>query len=225
LQWREKLRISRRKTSRWTVLNVERERTSFHWGKRTGAVFMNDGDKEARCLVINKSFAAVLCTVQKTYSKNQRLLQKDFGDFLHQLPRKAKDSFSSPINTVRQKNMEIWITYLAGAVVAIGVTLTLWSKNREWRQNRRGWRVSLGIDAIRYVEKTHESMWESISIKPMLEGREGSVSGAILRSAEDWKSTYPDWARDRRDEIIKRLRSEFPYLALSEEPNRVAGSD
>lgn len=118
--------------------------------------------------------------------------------------------------------METWITFICGGIVAVGVTLTVWSKIRETRVNQRGWRVSLGIDAIRYQEKFDGSNWQSISIKPELKGREGSVSGALVRSADSWKSAYPEWARHRRDEIVARLRSEFPRMSVTELPNHPA---
>jgi hypothetical protein len=71
----------------------------------------------------------------------------------------------------------------------------------------RGWRVGhAGRDCIYYEERV-EGRWQRIEINgEMLMGTPHHV--VYFRSAEDWRS-YPDWARDRRAEIIARIKSEF----------------
>ena len=48
--------------------------------------------------------------------------------------------------------METWLTYSCAVVVFVGVTLTLWSKIRQARENSRGWRTSIDTWGIRYEE-------------------------------------------------------------------------
>lgn len=72
---------------------------------------------------------------------------------------------------------------------------------------RRGWRVGhQGRDRM-YYEELHEGAWKRIDIDgEMLMGRAHHV--IYFATPERWL-TYPPWARDRRDEIIARITSEF----------------
>lgn len=69
------------------------------------------------------------------------------------------------------------------------------------------WRVGhTGRDQM-YYEELHDGVWERIDIDgEMLMGRAHHV--IYFATPERWKS-YPAWARDRRDEIIARITSEF----------------
>lgn len=71
---------------------------------------------------------------------------------------------------------------------------------REWRVGHRG------RDQM-YYEERHGLTWERIEIDgEMLMGEAHHV--IYFASPERWRS-YPPWARDRRDEIIARITSEF----------------
>ena len=73
---------------------------------------------------------------------------------------------------------------------------------------KRGWHVArLGRDQMCYEEfiggKTRRIMIDG----EMLVGRPRHV--IYFASPDEWRKKYPDWARDRRDEIIARIKSEF----------------
>ena len=72
---------------------------------------------------------------------------------------------------------------------------------------RRGWRVGhTGRDQM-YYEEQHRGAWERIDVDgEMLTGRAHHV---IYFAAPARWLAYPSWARDRRDEIIARITSEF----------------
>ena len=71
----------------------------------------------------------------------------------------------------------------------------------------REWRVGhVGRDRM-YYEEQHEGEWRRLEFEgEMLGGR--AHHAVYLASPERWMS-YPDWARDRRDEILARIKSEF----------------
>jgi hypothetical protein len=71
----------------------------------------------------------------------------------------------------------------------------------------RGWRVGhQGRDSM-YYEESHGGNWQRIAIDgEMLMGRAHHV--IYFASPERWQG-YPEWARDRRDEIISRIKSQF----------------
>src|SRR5688572_12912606 len=72
---------------------------------------------------------------------------------------------------------------------------------------RRGWRVGHeGRDQM-YYEELHRGAWERIDVDgEMLTGRAHHV--IYFATPARWLG-YPSWARDRRDEIIARITSEF----------------
>ena len=112
--------------------------------------------------------------------------------------------------------MESWITPACAAVVLIGATFTLWSKIREARENRRGWRTNIDVLGIRYAEKTQDGVWNSLLIRCSFRGHR--FLEAHVPAAEAWNARHPIWAHDRREEIIARVRSEAPALPFVEEP-------
>lgn len=69
------------------------------------------------------------------------------------------------------------------------------------------WRVGhRGRDDLFYEER-HRGRWRRIEIPgEMLTGRAHHV--VYVPGPERWRA-YPDWARDRRDEIVARIRSEL----------------
>jgi hypothetical protein len=71
----------------------------------------------------------------------------------------------------------------------------------------RGWRVGhQGRDRM-YYEELHDGVWERIDVDgEMLMGPAHHV--IYFASPDAWLG-YPSWARERRDEIIARITSEF----------------
>lgn len=71
----------------------------------------------------------------------------------------------------------------------------------------RDWHVGhVGRDGM-YYEERHTGGWQRIEIDgEMLIGP--AHHAVYLASPERWRS-YPEWARDRRDEIVARIKSEF----------------
>jgi hypothetical protein len=87
---------------------------------------------------------------------------------------------------------------------------------------RRGWRVGhQGRDRM-YYEELRDGAWERLAIDgEMLMGRAHHV--IYFASPEQWLR-YPAWARDRRNEIIARITSEFrepdyEYYGLTATPS------
>lgn len=74
-------------------------------------------------------------------------------------------------------------------------------------RNTHRWRVGhQGRDGMYYEEEVG-SEWRRIPVDgELLTGR--AHHAVYLASPEQWRA-YPDWARDRRDEIVARIRSQF----------------
>ena len=71
----------------------------------------------------------------------------------------------------------------------------------------RTWRVGHRGRDMMYYEEWRDGTWERLDIDgEMLTGRAHHV--IFFRSPGDWRNG-PAWARDRRDEIIARIKSEF----------------
>jgi len=97
-------------------------------------------------------------------------------------------------------------------LILLGVSRYVWVKKTS---ERRGWRTyALGIGAV-YYEELRDGKWEKIEIGgERLCGKPRYV--IYLGSAETWKK-YPEWAQNRREEIISRIKSvlkepEYKYL-------------
>ncbi len=72
------------------------------------------------------------------------------------------------------------------------------------RNERRGWRVgSSGRDTMFYDEKV-DGEWKRITI--YAEMLVGKVDRLIYLSSIE----FPEWAKSREDEIIARIKSEYP---------------
>lgn len=72
----------------------------------------------------------------------------------------------------------------------------------------RCWRVGhVGRDGM-YYEELHNGEWLRISLDgEMLTGRAHHV--IYFASPEDWRRYCPEWARERREEIVGRIKSQF----------------
>jgi len=81
----------------------------------------------------------------------------------------------------------------------------------------RGWRVGhQGRDRM-YYEEHRDGAWQRLDIEG--EMLMGEAHHAVYLAAPDRWRHYPDWARDRREEIVGRIRSEF------REPDYVYGGE
>jgi len=70
-----------------------------------------------------------------------------------------------------------------------------------------GWRVGHDGRHGMVYEEWHEGKWSRIRIDgELLVGQPHHV--IYFASAQQWLD-YPEWARERRDEIIARIKSEF----------------
>ena len=80
-------------------------------------------------------------------------------------------------------------------------------RNRKRAEVERGWRVGhSGRDQMYYEERINRT-WHRILIDgELLMGRAHHV--IYFYSEQKWRE-YPDWARERRGEIIARIKSDF----------------
>ena len=92
--------------------------------------------------------------------------------------------------------MNRWIVFFA---LAIG---SLWWSCRE---NRPAGKVEVNYRVIRYTESAGsiELGWEPIK---------GEQPIAYVPSHRRWRAEMPDWARDRREEIMAEIKRETAYM-------------
>lgn len=101
--------------------------------------------------------------------------------------------------------------FLAGSLLLLSAGLILGVLetriNNRKKENGRGWRVGhVGRDQM-YYEEIISGHWERIIIDgELLVGRAHHV--IFFRSEKNWQ-LYPEWARNRREEIISRIQNEF----------------
>ena len=90
----------------------------------------------------------------------------------------------------------------SAVAVWIGIALVR-AKFQKKREHQRGWRVGhIGRDSM-YYEEFNTGAWHRIDLDgEMLVGKAHHVIyfGALK---------FPEWAKDRHDEIITRIKSEF----------------
>ena len=73
--------------------------------------------------------------------------------------------------------------------------------NESWRAGH------IGRDLM-YYEEFHDGGWQRLTIDGEMQlGPQHHI--IYFSSHETWKS-YPEWARDRRDQIIARIKIAFP---------------
>lgn len=93
--------------------------------------------------------------------------------------------------------------YIFGAVAIWIVIVLIRAQLHKKRDSQRGWRVGhVGRDSM-YYEEFRDGAWHRIELDgEMLVGKAHHVIyfGSL---------NFPDWARERRDEIIARIKSEF----------------
>ena len=99
--------------------------------------------------------------------------------------------------------MKILMLILAG-----GILLLLMRKSQRVEEARTlGWRVGhVGRDGMYYEERV-EGEWQRIAIDGEMLG--GPAHHVIYFPSADAWQVYPAWARDRRAEIVARIKSKF----------------
>ena len=98
--------------------------------------------------------------------------------------------------------------YVAIAAGIFVVVMLLLALRRNRRELQSGWRFRrVGRDQFRY-EEFRDGKWQSIMIGgEMLMGKPRHV--IYMPTDEEW-GLFPDWARDRRGEIIARIKTVYP---------------
>ena len=99
-------------------------------------------------------------------------------------------------------------TAAAGLIGLAWVAVARWRRRR--RERKRGWRVGHeGRDSMYYEEADSGGVWRRLEL-----GGEMIVVGkahhAIYLPGEGkWRRESPDWAKERREEIVERIRGEL----------------
>ena len=91
-------------------------------------------------------------------------------------------------------------------IIALVVWVVIYHRKR--RDVRRGWRLRcLGRDEFQYQEFI-DGKWMSITITAeLLSGKPQRIF--YVPTEEKWKQ-FPEWVRDRRAEVIARMKTQYP---------------
>ncbi len=115
--------------------------------------------------------------------------------------------------------IEAWTRYpryvqASAALFVLFVFGSAWLRGR--RNERRGWRVTCASPVGWAYEEKRDGVWEGITFPELGDFRE-PPHVIDLGAASKWEA-HPAWMRDRRDEIITRVRSELkrPQFVLRE---------
>lgn len=74
---------------------------------------------------------------------------------------------------------------------------------------KRGWRLR-AHNGIYYYEEFRCVEWKAIEIKTIPSEESYGIDGIRIQPVEEWNALYPDWARNRRDEISARIKEALP---------------
>jgi hypothetical protein len=98
--------------------------------------------------------------------------------------------------------------YIILALIVAGFLWVLgWFAFRYISFIKKSWRIKgLGRDFVVYEERKNGE----IVFYAELMGRGPIKRVVYIPSEDDWNAKSPSWARDRRDEIIKRLKQVLP---------------
>lgn len=108
------------------------------------------------------------------------------------------------------------IRLFLGAVILIGGFLGIGYFRSRRRFRRLGFRVlRVGRDTFRYEELFGDGQHRSVSIDGEMLADAPHV--IHLPSPATWQTAVPDWARDRRDEIVQRIQQELGTTHFSYE--------
>ncbi len=95
---------------------------------------------------------------------------------------------------------------ILGTILGCALLTALHVLRTRYLLHRRGWITrGAGRDQIEYVERGNRC----ITFYAELMGR-GPVSRVFTIPVTTWDLTLPEWARGRRDEIVARLKADFP---------------
>src|SRR6266850_8174947 len=98
---------------------------------------------------------------------------------------------------------KLFPSYLFGAVAILFGVTAIRTQARKKRDAQRGWRVGhVGRD-IMYYEEFRDGTWNRIEIDGEL--LVGKAHHVIYFAS----MKFPEWANERRDEIMRRIKSEF----------------
>jgi hypothetical protein len=131
--------------------------------------------------------------------------------------RSARDTLAVAEFKVRQHRSRsrglkilLWIVVVPVGLVAIAVTAAV-LRGFLYRVSvrRAGWNIRHdGLHVIRYSELLGSKVEEIVIDGEMVHGTPHHV--LYVPAAPEWDQRYPDWARGRRDEIVRRIRSKCP---------------
>ena len=95
---------------------------------------------------------------------------------------------------------------MLATILRLGLLAVSHALRARWRLHRRGWITrGAGRDQIEYVERGRGR----ITFYAELMGR-GPVSRVFTIPVSTWEMTAPAWARGRLEEIVARLKTDFP---------------
>lgn len=99
-------------------------------------------------------------------------------------------------------------------IIIVGVLGHAWVVRR--RNEKRGWRVQCASPVGWAYEERRDGVWEGITFPELGDYRE-TPHIIDLGDAATW-TAHPDWARERREEILHRVRSQLkrPHYILRE---------
>jgi hypothetical protein len=104
----------------------------------------------------------------------------------------------------------LWIALALLGVVAFAVTAMV-ARVLLYRVSlrRSGWNVRHdGLHVLRYSQVVGSKVEEIVIDGAIMPGTPHHV--LYVPAAPEWDQRYPEWARGRRDEIVRRIRSECP---------------
>jgi hypothetical protein len=95
---------------------------------------------------------------------------------------------------------------ILGTILGFALLAVAHALRARWLLHRRGWITrGAGRDQIEYVERGRGR----IVFYAELMGR-GPVNRVFTIPVTTWEMTAPAWARGRMDEIVARLKTDFP---------------
>ena len=98
---------------------------------------------------------------------------------------------------------------LVGALIAAS-SLFFISKAKKSQDFRRGWRIqSSSVHNILYQEFLNRE-WVGIEIRGERRPGDNNPYFYIFHPSENEWLSFPQWAQNRRHEIISRIKTEFP---------------
>ncbi len=108
--------------------------------------------------------------------------------------------FSRPVRREFLTSKKSAVAFVPGVPPPLAAPSSHHEENQGWRVGHRG-------RDLMFYDELHGGAWQRIEIDgEMLTGRAHHV--IYFANAETWRG-YPEWARERREEIIARIKSRF----------------